>query len=148
MSVTRAFTQKALCQFSRNSLNASLSRTQPSLRSLSSTTSLKMPNKHNHKDNGAEHIDKDHSEHADEPHQFQSGTSTHREEDQWKKREPYRIHDDDEKFPVKWKGKCHCGKIQYQLKREKPLASKFCHCTTCQRLHGVSQDHVFSTING
>jgi hypothetical protein len=23
------------------------------------------------------------------------------------------------------------------LSREKPLAAKYCHCTTCQRLHGV-----------
>lgn len=83
-------------------------------------------------------VSKDAAKAADDPHQFQAGATTHRKEDEWKHREPYRIHDDDEDFPVKWKGGCHCGKIKYQLSREKPLAVKYCHCTTCQRLHGVS----------
>lgn len=109
-----------------------------STRTLHSSSCFKMPNKHNNKGAVAEHIEKDHASEADEAHQFQSGTSTHRKEDEWKHREPYRIHGDDEDFPVKWKGGCHCGKIKYQLSREKPLAAKFCHCTTCQRLHGVS----------
>ena len=74
---------------------------------------------------------------GNEPHQYQAGSTTDREEDQWKHRAPYRIHDNPKDFPVKWKGKCHCGAVQYQLSREKPLASKYCHCTTCQRLHGV-----------
>ncbi|KIK57693.1 hypothetical protein GYMLUDRAFT_172107 [Collybiopsis luxurians FD-317 M1] len=69
-------------------------------------------------------------------HQYQAGDSTDRPEDQWKYREPYRIHESNETFPVKWRGGCHCGKVKYQLSREKPLASKYCHCTTCQRLHG------------
>lgn len=99
----------------------------------------KMPNKHNHKDMGAEHIQKEHAHVADEAHQFQAGNSIDRKEDEWKHREPYRIHSNDEEFPVKWTGGCHCGKVKYQLSREKPLASKFCHCTTCQRLHGVSR---------
>lgn len=72
-------------------------------------------------------------------HQYQAGDSTHRKEDEWKHREPYRIHDSAEDFDVKWEGECHCGKVQYQLSREKPLAAKYCHCTTCQRLHGVSR---------
>jgi hypothetical protein len=71
-------------------------------------------------------------------HQFQAGDSTNRDIDAWKHREPYRVHSKDEDFPVKWKGSCHCGKVKYQLSREKPLAAKYCHCTTCQRLHGVS----------
>lgn len=75
---------------------------------------------------------------GNEPHQYQAGSSTDREEDQWKHRAPYRIHESDENFPVKWKGKCHCGAVQYQLSRDKPLASKYCHCTTCQRMHGAS----------
>lgn len=79
---------------------------------------------------------------ADKPHQFQAGASTNRKEDEWKHREPYRIHDDDEDFKVKWRGSCHCGKIKYQLSRDKPLASKYCHCTTCQRLHGVSRNQT------
>ncbi|KAK4905433.1 hypothetical protein LTR66_017812, partial [Elasticomyces elasticus] len=95
-----------------------------------------MSDKHNNK-NGHKHIDKDNADKADEAHQFQAGTSTDREEDQWKFRQPYRIHEDDEKFDAKWKGSCHCGKVKYELSRERPLASKFCHCTTCQRLHGA-----------
>jgi hypothetical protein len=73
-----------------------------------------------------------------EPHQYQAGSSTDRKEDEWKHRAPYKIHDKAENFDVKWRGKCHCGAVQYELSREKPLASKYCHCTTCQRLHGVS----------
>ena len=63
--------------------------------------------------------------------------STEGEHNDWKKREPYKINEDKDDFEVKWKGSCHCGKVKYQLSREKPLASKYCHCTTCQRLHGV-----------
>ena len=76
----------------------------------------------------------------EDTHNGQAGTTTHREEDQWKHREPYAIHDHsrNDKFDVKWEGTCHCGKVTYELSREKPLAAKYCHCTTCQRLHGVS----------
>jgi len=74
---------------------------------------------------------------GDEPHQYQAGSSTDRDADQWKHRAPYRIHDKAEDFPVEWKGKCHCGRVQYQLSRARPLATKYCHCTTCQRLHGA-----------
>lgn len=71
-------------------------------------------------------------------HQFQAGTGTDRPEDQWKFRAPYRIQEKNpDDFPVKWKGRCHCGKVQYELSRDKPLASKYCHCTTCQRMHGA-----------
>jgi len=84
--------------------------------------------------------DKDGNKRSDgnEPHQHQASSRTDREEDQWKFRAPYLIHKGPDKFDVKWKGKCHCGAVQYQLKREKPLSSKYCHCTTCQRMHGVS----------
>jgi len=58
--------------------------------------------------------------------------------DDWKKKPPYNVHDDNnEGFDVKWEGRCHCGKVKYQLSRDKPLDSKYCHCTTCQRLHGA-----------
>lgn len=93
--------------------------------------------KHNNK-NGHEHVAKEHSGAADESHQFQSGARTDRKEDEWKHRAPYKIHGDDEKFDTKWKGGCHCGKVKYELSRDKPLATKFCHCSTCQKLHGVS----------
>lgn len=73
-----------------------------------------------------------------EDHQFQAGQSTDRDIDQWKHRAPYRVHEAvDDNFAVQWTGHCHCGRVAYQLGRERPLASKYCHCTTCQRLHGA-----------
>ncbi|ETI20442.1 hypothetical protein G647_08477 [Cladophialophora carrionii CBS 160.54] len=75
----------------------------------------------------------------EDSHQHQAGSRTDRDIDEWKHREPYAVHDveKNEKFSVKWEGACHCGKVTYQLSREKPLAAKYCHCTTCQRLHGA-----------
>ncbi|KAK7736540.1 hypothetical protein SLS53_006971 [Cytospora paraplurivora] len=74
---------------------------------------------------------------ADEPHQHQSSSTTHRPEDEWKHRAPYRVHDPQSGFDVKWRGGCHCGRVKYELSRDRPLSSKYCHCTTCQRLHGA-----------
>ena len=74
---------------------------------------------------------------GNEPHQYQAGSTTDRDEDQWKSRPPYQIQEK-ANFDTKWKGKCHCGAVQYELSRDKPLAAKYCHCTTCQRMHGVS----------
>ncbi|KUI69574.1 hypothetical protein VM1G_05281 [Cytospora mali] len=74
---------------------------------------------------------------AEEPHQHQASSTTHRSEDEWKHDAPYKIHDSDKDFDVKWEGKCHCGRVKYQLSRDRPLGSKYCHCTTCQRLHGA-----------
>lgn len=62
--------------------------------------------------------------------------STEGELNQWKFRAPYKVHDNDPNFHVRYEGSCHCGRIKYQLSREKPLDSKFCHCTTCQKIHG------------
>lgn len=116
-------------------------------RAFTSQTSRAMPDKHNHKGAVNEHVGKENAGAADEAHQFQSGARTDRKEDEWKHNPPYRVHEDDEKFPAKWTGGCHCGKVKYQLSREKPLASKFCHCTTCQRLHGVSHPSYCCTSN-
>ena len=103
------------------------SKTHPlSAQSFSTSTARSMPPKK--ESNGSV---------GGDAHQYQAGDTTHRKEDEWKHREPYRIHDKDENFDVKWKGHCHCGKVTYELSRDKPLASKYCHCTTCQRLHGV-----------
>lgn len=55
---------------------------------------------------------------------------------QWKFRAPYQIHQDNSDFHARYEGSCHCGRIHYQLSREKPLDAKYCHCTTCQKLHG------------
>ena len=62
---------------------------------------------------------------------------TEGEHNQWKFRAPYKVHDNDPNFHARYEASCHCGKIRYQLSREKPLDSKFCHCTTCQKLHGT-----------
>lgn len=55
---------------------------------------------------------------------------------EWKTRPPYAIHTKDKDFKALYNGSCHCGKVTYQLSRDKPLSSKYCHCTTCQTLHG------------
>lgn len=55
----------------------------------------------------------------------------------WKHRAPYRVHDNDPDFNVRYEASCHCGKVKYQLSREKPLDAKYCHCHTCQKLHGM-----------
>jgi hypothetical protein len=83
--------------------------------------------------------DKDGNKRSDghEPHQYQAGSGTSHKEEHWKERPPYRIQDKEAGFDVKWRGKCHCGAVQYELSSDKPLASKYCHCTTCQRMHGV-----------
>lgn len=87
--------------------------------------------------NGAKVEKAGETEAESEAHQHQAGSTTHRDLDEWKHREPYRIHQSGENFPVKWRGGCHCGRVKFQLSRERPLVSKYCHCTTCQRLHGA-----------
>ena len=62
--------------------------------------------------------------------------NTEGEHNQWKFRAPYKVHDNDPSFHARYEASCHCGKIRYQLSRERPLDSKYCHCTTCQKLHG------------
>lgn len=61
------------------------------------------------------------------------------QDESWKLRAPYQIQNDETFGPVKWEGACHCGRVQYQIKRDKPLAAKFCHCRACQVIHGPSQ---------
>jgi len=56
---------------------------------------------------------------------------------EWKFRAPYKVHENDSNFKPLYEGGCHCGRVKYQLGREKPLNSKYCHCTTCQVLHGA-----------
>lgn len=70
--------------------------------------------------------------------------STEGELNEWKHRAPYKIHDNDPNFSVRYEGSCHCGKVQYQLSREKPLDAKYCHCTTCQKIHGESKSAMLS----
>ena len=56
--------------------------------------------------------------------------------DEWKTRVPYRIHEKNEDFKAVYEASCHCGRVQYQLSKDRPLDAKYCHCSTCQRLHG------------
>ncbi|KAI9729674.1 MAG: hypothetical protein M1818_008427 [Claussenomyces sp. TS43310] len=58
-------------------------------------------------------------------------------ENEWKFRAPYQVHGEDSDFQALYDGGCHCGRVRYQLSRRQPLDSKFCHCTTCQVLHGA-----------
>ncbi len=61
------------------------------------------------------------------------------EGNEWKFKDPYRIHDKEGAmggFKALYEGHCHCGRVKFQLSRERPLESKFCHCGTCQVLHG------------
>jgi len=60
------------------------------------------------------------------------------EHNEWKFRVPYKIHSNDPNFKPLYEGSCHCGRVQYQLSREAPLDAKYCHCSTCQVLHGAS----------
>lgn len=59
------------------------------------------------------------------------------ENNEWKFRAPYKVHSDEEGFNALYEGSCHCGRVKYELSREKPLAVKYCHCSTCQVLHGI-----------
>lgn len=59
----------------------------------------------------------------------------------WETDHPYQKPDAD--FKSAWEGACHCGRVRYSLSREKPLASKYCHCTDCQRMHAVSHPATF-----
>ena len=42
-----------------------------------------------------------------------------------------------EGFEKKLEGSCHCGRVKYWLRREKPLDATYCHCHGCQVLHGM-----------
>jgi hypothetical protein len=64
------------------------------------------------------------------------------EHNEWKFKAPYKVHENPDDFKVLYEASCHCGRVKYQLNREKPLDSKYCHCTTCQRLHGTTSQRV------
>lgn len=60
------------------------------------------------------------------------------EHNEWKFKDPYKVHDNENgDFKALYEGECHCGRVKYQLGREKPMNAKFCHCSTCQVLHGM-----------
>jgi len=55
---------------------------------------------------------------------------------EWKFRAPYKVHDAAEGFQSVHEASCQCGRVVYQINRDKPLDAKYCHCITCQTLHG------------
>lgn len=57
--------------------------------------------------------------------------------EEWKSKPPYRTAGANEEFEKKWTATCHCARVKYWLSRDKPLASKYCHCIDCQSLHGA-----------
>jgi hypothetical protein len=82
----------------------------------------------------------------------QAKSSGHKSEDvdgshnEWKFRAPYKVHTNEDGFKALYEASCHCGRVKYQLSREKPLDAKYCHCTTCQVLHGSL--HSFKYLRG
>ncbi|KAG5305423.1 hypothetical protein I7I50_05817 [Histoplasma capsulatum G186AR] len=60
--------------------------------------------------------------------------------EEWQQRPPFiKAQNGKEPGMVYWTGKCHCGRVAYQINKEKPLDAKYCHCTGCQVLHGWSR---------
>ncbi|OAX83510.1 hypothetical protein ACJ72_02125 [Emergomyces africanus] len=57
--------------------------------------------------------------------------------EEWQQKPPYQIQGGEKFGTVYWTGKCHCGRVEYRINRERPLDSKYCHCTGCQVLHGA-----------
>ncbi|KAL8365444.1 hypothetical protein RB595_004316 [Gaeumannomyces hyphopodioides] len=55
----------------------------------------------------------------------------------WKTSDPYSTGGPPDGATVHWTGRCHCGRIEYSLTRDKPLQSKYCHCGDCRVLHGA-----------
>lgn len=56
--------------------------------------------------------------------------------DEWKYKAPYKVHNVAEGFKAVYEASCHCGRVTYQLSKDKPSDAKYCHCTACQKLHG------------
>nr|MDJ0780869.1 GFA family protein [Desulfosarcinaceae bacterium] len=42
----------------------------------------------------------------------------------------------DANFTVKYRARCHCTAVQYEVCAD-PVDAKICHCRTCQKLHGA-----------
>lgn len=70
--------------------------------------------------------------HHRSPHQYMMSSDT-----SWHNEPPYQIQPPDQFGPVHWTARCQCGLVTYKINREKPLDAKYCHCRTCQVLHGA-----------
>ncbi|KAK8079111.1 hypothetical protein PG994_002918, partial [Apiospora phragmitis] len=66
-----------------------------------------------------------------------------KEGNEWRDRPPYRTTAENDHAVKHHEAQCNCGRIKYWLSREKPLASKYCHCTDCQSLHERSKGLAF-----
>ena len=42
----------------------------------------------------------------------------------------------DDSFVAKYRARCHCQAVRYEIRAD-PIDAKFCHCRTCQVLHGA-----------
>lgn len=52
-------------------------------------------------------------------------------------RAPYSQQPLDQFGEARWRAHCQCGNVSYRLRSERPLMAKFCHCRSCQVLHGA-----------
>jgi hypothetical protein len=43
---------------------------------------------------------------------------------------------DDDTFVARYRARCHCGAVCYEVGAD-PVDAKICHCRTCQALHGA-----------
>ncbi|GJC84318.1 hypothetical protein ColLi_07156 [Colletotrichum liriopes] len=68
-------------------------------------------------------------------------TTANSKDEDWKTQAPYvppgKAHPHGDNFQKKIRGACQCGQVSYWLQRDKPLASKYCHCKDCQKMHGA-----------
>ncbi|KAG9028171.1 hypothetical protein FRB95_006787 [Tulasnella sp. JGI-2019a] len=44
---------------------------------------------------------------------------------------------DSPEFKAVYDGQCNCRRIKFKVGCQKPLDAQFCHCLTCQSLHGA-----------
>jgi len=54
----------------------------------------------------------------------------------WKSQPPYALEDPKKPKKALFKGCCHCHDVTFEIYVDKPKGSHFCHCDTCQKLHG------------
>ncbi|KXH61429.1 hypothetical protein CSAL01_05255, partial [Colletotrichum salicis] len=75
------------------------------------------------------------------PEITETKTTTNSKDEHWKTQAPYiapgKSHPHGDVFHKKIRGACQCGQVTYWLSKDEPLASKFCHCRDCQKMHGA-----------
>ena len=57
----------------------------------------------------------------------------HNDATEWQQQAPYQSAEAG--FDAKYTARCMCGEVQYAVDCD-PVAAKYCHCTSCQQLHG------------